>query len=530
MMEDPNPQLQVRIPLELFERLSENCLRVTAALDLDEVLQAVADGIRNITGARYGAVELFDDAGRRTRSATSSVRVPDDETGADPPDETGPGAVRENGVAAGPAEEDGPHGRSQPAGELLEAPILHDGEPLGRVYVVGKSDGGFTRQDEHVLSVFASHAAATITNALMYQAQLRARANLEVMTDISLVGGIVFDAKTGALVSVTDEATRILRDILMPGRTFEQVLQVLTLHRADGRVVSLNDVPLVDILASGEIVRSEEIVISVPDGRSIAVLVNAQPILSEDGEVVSVVAALQTLPAAETRARARAALAGTVSSGLNTPLATIKGSTAIALGAPLSLDPAEAAQLFRVIDDQAGRMRDYINGLVDLTRFEAGLLTFHFGPQPVVEMIADARIGFLRTGGEAIITTTLPEDIPLVMADRERIEEVLRQLFSRLASLSGDLSIISVSVELQETHVAISVANLAGSGPSAPGDRLILELSRMEEAGVHAGVTGGPLDFVLIRGVVEAHGGEFSVESDGPGSGVRFTFTIPVAG
>ena len=78
--------------------------------------------------------------------------------------------------------------------------------------------------------------------------------------------------------------------------------------------------------------------------------------------------------------------------------------------------------------------------------------------------------------------------------------------------------------------MAISVANLAGSGPSAPGDRLILELSRMEEAGVHAGVTGGPLDFVLIRGVVEAHGGEFSVESDGPGSGVRFTFTIPVAG
>ena len=64
-------------------------------------------------------------------------------------------------------------------------------------------------------------------------------------------------------------------------------LKVLTFRRADGREVSLEEFPLAQALSTGETVRAEEIVIQVPDGRSVTTLVNATPIRSEEGEVES---------------------------------------------------------------------------------------------------------------------------------------------------------------------------------------------------------------------------------------------------
>ena len=75
----------------------------------------------------------------------------------------------------------------------------------------------------------------------------------------------------------------------------EQFLNVLICRRADGREISLSEFPLAQALSSGETVRAEEIVMQVPDGRSVTTLVNATPIRSQDGEVESVVVTLQDM-------------------------------------------------------------------------------------------------------------------------------------------------------------------------------------------------------------------------------------------
>ena len=64
-------------------------------------------------------------------------------------------------------------------------------------------------------------------------------------------------------------------------QTTEQLLEVVSFRRADGREVSLSEFPLVRGLSSGETVRAEEIVISVPNGRSVTTLINATPIASD---------------------------------------------------------------------------------------------------------------------------------------------------------------------------------------------------------------------------------------------------------
>ena len=108
---------------------------------------------------------------------------------------------------------------------------------------------------------------------------------------------MVFNAGTGVPVSLNREGRRLVDGLTNPGQTAEQLLDVLTFRRADGRKISLREFPLAEALSTGETVRVEEIVISVPDGRSVSVLLNATAIRS-DGQACYLVA---RGPAAETR-------------------------------------------------------------------------------------------------------------------------------------------------------------------------------------------------------------------------------------
>ena len=75
------------------------------------------------------------------------------------------------------------------------------------------------------------------------------------------VGVLVFDTKTGGVTSVNREARRIVNDLCAPGGSAEQLLEVLTFRRFDGRDVSLEEFPLAKALGTGETVRAEEIVL-----------------------------------------------------------------------------------------------------------------------------------------------------------------------------------------------------------------------------------------------------------------------------
>ena len=115
------------------------------------------------------------------------------------------------------------------------------------------------------------------------------------LVETSPVGVVVFDARSGAPVSLNREARRIVESLRSAGSPAEQLLEVMTFRRADGREIALGELPLAATLSGAETVRAEEIVLSVPDGRSVTTLVNATPIHGEDGAVVSMVVTLQDL-------------------------------------------------------------------------------------------------------------------------------------------------------------------------------------------------------------------------------------------
>ena len=179
-----------------------------------------------------------------------------------------------------------------------------------------------------------------ITNARRHREEQRARADLETLVNTCPVGVVVFDAKTGAPSSLNREGRRIVDSLRNPDQSAEELLQTLTYRRADGREISLQEFPIAQALSTGETVRVEEIVMQVPDGRSVTTIINATPIRSEEGELESVVVTLQDMTALEELERLRAEFLGRVSHELRGPLTSIKGSAATVLGSSTDMDPA----------------------------------------------------------------------------------------------------------------------------------------------------------------------------------------------
>ena len=537
--------LEIQALRDRLTSMCEACRRINESLDLDTVLQEVLDSARALTGARYevmvlldgsGGVQDFLGAGFTPDEARRLWELPE---GAEFIEYLGaiPGPLRVGDVGAHLRSMGLPDFRPPvPVGSFLAAPIRHGGAGVGNIYLA-RSDPGleFSREDEETLVMFASQAALVIANARRHRDERRARGNLETLIDTSPVGVVVFDARTAAPVSINRETRRILEGLRTAEQDVEQLLEVLTFRRANGREISLAEFPLARALGAGEAVRAEEIVITVPDGRSVATLVNASPIRAGDGEVESFVVTLQDLTPLEKLERQRAEFLGVVSHELRTPLASIKGSATTLKESANSLDPAEMDLFFRIIEQQADQMSDLITDLLDMARIESGTLSVSPEPSDAAALVDRARNSFLSGGGRDNIRIDVEPDLPPVMADRRRIAQVIGNLLSNAARHSPESSAIRLAAAQDGVQIAFTVGD-DGTGLS---DELLPLLfrkfsridgdDREKRENREGGIAGSGLGLAICKGIVEAHGGRIWAESEGPGLGSRFTFRLPVA-
>ena len=515
-------------------RLSEASLRISESLDFDTVLQEVVDSARALTSSRYGAITVLGEVGQTPDFIVSGLTkeehqglwgMPEGQrffqylSGVSKP-------LRVSNIDSHLRVLNMPRFQpSVPVTSLLVAPIRHQGVGVGTIYLSHGADGReFTEEDEETLVLFASQAAMAIANARRYKEEQRAKFDLETLIDISPVGVVVFNAKTGMPESLNREARRIVDSLRRPDQNTEQLLEIITFRRADGREISLRESPMTELLSIGETVRAEEIVMRVPDGRSVTTIVNATPILSNEGVVESLVVTLQDMAAVEELERLRAEFLAMVSHELRAPLTSIKGSAATVLGSSADLDPAVVRQFFRIIEEQAAHMNDLVSDLLDVARIETGTLPVSPEPAEAAVLVDRARNDFINAGGRNNLAVDIDPYFPLVMADRRRIVQVLGNLLSNAARHSSDSSLIRVTAVQEDVYVAISVADEGRGIPAESLPNLFRKFS-MIQSEEQGGDTG--LGLAICKGIVEAHGGRIWAESEGPGLGARFTFTLP---
>lgn len=525
-----------------LSRLSEASLRINETLELDQALQMVVDSARSLTDAVFAGIFVYDGKKETPGFITSGftpqilkdfLTIPDGKrllTGfsqLNQPLRTTDffGLISSLGFNefSLPTEID----INMP---FLAAPIIFQRGNIGHIFLGDKETATeFAREDEHALVTLASHAALVISNARKHWEEQKARVDLETLMNISPVGVVVFDTRTGKVSAFNQEVARIVRVLSDSSTTLEELLEVLSFRRADGREVSLDQLPLSQVLNLGETVNGEEMILQVPDGRSVNVLVNSTPIRSPAGEIHSRIVTLLDMSSIKKLEPLRADFLAMVSHELLTPLTSIRGSATTLLEGGTSLDPAEMRQFHRIILHQSDRMRGIISDLLDLALIETGTLSVDPAPISVSLLLEDAVNIFGSSGGRHNVNIEAGFDLPAVMADRRRAVQVLNSLLSNAARHSRDYASITVKAEADGVHVALSIS-VEGQGLSE--DRLPALFQRFSGSagwGEEASVSDFGLGLAICRGIAEAHGGRIWAESQGLGQGSTFVFTLPVA-
>ncbi len=208
------------------------------------------------------------------------------------------------------------------------------------------------------------------------------------------------------------------------------------------------------------------------------------------------------------------------------PLTVIKGVAATAASSRRPLDVEESQEAFQTVEDQADKLRDLVDNLLDITRVDAGTLGIKREPVAVSPLLEEAARMFKFMDDERKVRLAVVNGLPPVSADKRRIGQVLVNLLSNAAKFSGAPAPIDVSARMDGEQVRIQVRD---SGVGIPRERMGDLFQKFSQ--IHPGMRhkGTGLGLAICKGIVEAHGGHIWAESDGEGKGATFLFTLPVA-
>lgn len=222
-------------------------------------------------------------------------------------------------------------------------------------------------------------------------------------------------------------------------------------------------------------------------------------------------------------------LLNAVSHDLRTPLATIIAAAESLLQEGIEWSPEERRELLETLLSEAHRLERLVTNLLDLSRLEAGKLQLDLRPHPVSDLIHAALDHAQWRLQQHRLVVDLPEDLPPVLADSVKIEQVLVNLLENAAKYSPPGSTIRIAARQQGESVAIAVED---EGPGIPRyllPSLFAPFARLEQGpGDGPRPPGTGLGLAIARALVLAHGGRIDAENR-PSGGARFIITLPIA-
>jgi PAS domain S-box-containing protein len=237
--------------------------------------------------------------------------------------------------------------------------------------------------------------------------------------------------------------------------------------------------------------------------------------------------ALQKLTEALKRSdELKSALLASVSHDLRTPLTSIRTAIDNLLQGDLHWDHAQEQEFHLIISEEAARLTQLIEDLLDMARIEAGELQPSMQLGSVAEIcgnVLDRCEKELRHHGVKIDCS---EDLPLVKVDSALIAEALTHLVENAAKYSPDGSEITISARLASDELSISVKD-HGPGIEANEFNRVFDKFYRSTRMNNDSASGTGMGLAIARGIIEAHGGRIWVESEF-GHGAVFTFAIQV--
>ncbi|MFN3304815.1 MAG: ATP-binding protein, partial [Roseateles sp.] len=377
-------------------------------------------------------------------------------------------------------------------------------------------------------------SASDVTSLVRAQAELRAQ--------LGLARSLL--ASSPLPMSVLDDANRYL-DVnraweQFTGRRRSDVLGRKAASHLRPDEAALHDARDAELLARGG-ETSYEAVWHAGDGRRRDLFVSKSTFADAHGKPMGIVTCFMDISefreaeratraardAALQASRAKSEFIANVSHELRTPLQSILGFSAI--GARRTREQPRLAELFNDVHEAGQRMLSLVNDLLDLSKIEQGAEPLQPQRQDLRPLVAELgrELAPLLAARELRLQTTLGDAELAVLADRRRLQQLLRNLLANAIRFSPMGAAIELSAGLDsqgQVHV-----DVADRGPGIPPD----ELESIFEAFVQSSATkdaagGTGLGLAICRRIAQAHGGRVWA-ANREGGGAVLSLTLPAA-
>ncbi len=429
---------------------------------------------------------------------------------------------------------------------VLCAPLIHQGDPLGVVYLDNRARAGvFTQEDITTLGAFANQAASALANAQEHKKtdqvlaekvreltilqemarDLNTSLKFERVMERSISWAIAAaGAESGALGLVAEEGIRwvahsgavvpenmsVLRSIYTHKPIIDEKRMILPLLRDERPIGALY------LLAEERGIRPHklEFVLRVADNVAIAV------------ENARLYEALRQAN------HAKSEFVSIVSHELRAPMTSLKGYADMLKNGKLGTLSAQQQEFLDAIRRNTQRMELLISDLTDISRIETGQLSI--SPRPIVFSEAlDEAVETVRDLAEAkqqVLTLNVWNGLPNAHADKARLTQALINLLSNAIKYSPYQGSIAVRVWLSPEEPDFIRCAITDSGVGiSPQDQtqLFTKFFRANDPQVRE-QPGTGLGLAITKNLIEMHGGRIWVES-AVGKGSTFYFTVPIA-
>jgi PAS domain S-box-containing protein len=378
------------------------------------------------------------------------------------------------------------------------------------------------KEQHNVLYSFITQLAAGLRFAFRSQSLVKEQERLAA----------IFHNSTDGILTV-DNALRIIdfnptmerltgwhkNEVL--GRFYFKVLRPQDRY---GNDLGLEDSVILQVFAGQQVI-NREMIICARDGQRFTVAITASCVRSVRGEPINGILNVHDLTRERQQEEQRSTFISVISHELKTPISIIKGYAATLARKDAQFDTKVLQSRLMAIEEEADRLDKLVGNLLYASRIQANGLQMDITSLDLEHLIRSVLRRLQAKAPDVSITLSIPERLPIVMADRDRIEEVLQNLLDNAIKYSPRHPEISVSCFSTGEEVIVSIRD-SGMGISVREQEQIFE--RFQRVGDPSSRTtqGAGLGLYIARAIIEAHGGRIWVES-ALREGSTFSFSLP---
>jgi PAS domain S-box-containing protein len=430
-------------------------------------------------------------------------------------------------------------GEKKPVRSAICVPLKERGRLIGVLTLVHLEPGYFNEEHRELLNSIAGQISSTVEKLRLYEQTVQARERLD--TIFRNVGDALFVTDPEGTILFVNDAFQELT-----GYHFDEAIG------QNPRLLQSSQTPpetyrdLWETILAGHVWRGE-LVNRRRDGTLYDADLTVAPVVDNGGNIVNFVGSQRDITPLKELGRMKDELISTVSHELRTPMASVLGFSELLLTRKLS---EEKRLLYtETIHQEAGRLATLISNFLDIQRMEAGQQEYRLESLALPKVISAVQATFATQSKKHSIVVDIPEELPLVKADRDGISQVLNNLFSNAIKFSpqgGEVQVSCAAVEVNgKTVTSLTpedyplspepmgdgqwvVVSVSDEGLGIPEKALphIFERFFRVDSSDRREIKGTGLGLAICKEIVQAHGGHIWVESE-EGIGSTFRFTLP---